>query len=375
MTTKTSQILAEEIASKKGKVGHLTLNAPKALNSLSLEMIQAATRQLIQWAEDDSIACILLDGAGEKAFCAGGDVQRLYQSAIDNPGGPCDYAEQFFVEEYQLDYLLHSYAKPIICIGSGIVMGGGLGLMQGASHKLVTETSRIAMPEITIGLFPDVGATRFLNDLPQGLGLFFALTGASINASDAMSLGLADYYIESTNITPFIKSLEDVSWTKDAAKNAERIDDLLNDFAVTEEARLHQVPSELVVCRDQLESACRSGALGDVISALDAIDNDSVWLKKAIKTLHQGSPLSSLLIFEQLRRHRYVSQKEAFEADLILATNAVRYPEFSEGVRALLIDKDKKPQWRFKHFSHVPASVMESFFTPPWEKNPLSNTL
>jgi hypothetical protein len=115
--------------------------------------------------------------------------------------------------------------------------------------------------------------------------------------------------------------------------------------------------------------------LGDVISALTAIDNDSVWLGKAIKTMQHGSPLSALMIFEQLRRHRYVTQKEAFEVDLVLATNMVRYPEFAEGVRALLIDKDKKPKWAFKHFSHVPASVMESFFTPPWEVNPLSGRL
>lgn len=375
MTTKSSQILTDEIESKKGKIGHLTLNAPKALNSLSLEMIQAAYQQLTQWAEDDSIACILLDGAGEKGFCAGGDVQKLYQSAIDNPGGPCVYAEQFFVEEYQLDYLLHSYQKPVICIGSGIVMGGGLGLMQGASHKVVSEKSRIAMPEITIGLFPDVGATRFLNDLPQGLGLFFALTGASINASDALSLGLADHYIEASDTNNFVQKLKEISWTKDASKNAERITSLLAEHALSEEERLHKVPSELVSCQEQIEIACRSGALGDVMSALDNIDNDSVWLKKSIQTLHKGSPLSALLIFEQLRRHRYVTQKEAFEVDLVLATNCVRYPEFAEGVRALLIDKDQKPKWAFDHFSHVPASVMESFFTPPWEQNPLNERL
>lgn len=375
MTTKSSQILTKEITAKKGKVGHLTLNAPKALNSLSLEMIQAVFQQLTQWAEDDTIACILLDGAGDKGFCAGGDVQKLYQSAVDNPGGPCEYAEQFFVEEYQLDYLLHSFPKPIICIGSGIVMGGGLGLMQGASHKVVSESSRIAMPEVTIGLFPDVGATRFLNDLPQGLGLFFALTGASINASDAISLGLADHYVPASDIGSIVQKLKDSSWTKDVRKNAERITALLAEFAVPEDERLHAVPSELVTCRDQIENACRSGALGDVISALDNIDNDSRWLKKAIKTLHQGSPLSALLIFEQLRRHRYVTQKEAFEVDLVLATNCVRYPEFAEGVRALLIDKDKKPKWEFKHFSHVPASLMETFFTPPWEQNPLQSRL
>lgn len=375
MTTTSSQILAEEIASKKGKVGHLTLNAPKALNSLSLEMIQAAFQQLTQWATDDAIACVLLDGAGDKGFCAGGDVQKLYQSAIDNPGGPCDYAEQFFVEEYQLDYLLHSYPKPVICIGSGIVMGGGLGLMQGASHRVVSEKSRIAMPEITIGLFPDVGATRFLNDLPQGLGLFFALTGASINASDALSLGLADHYVEMSEMDNIIQKLKESSWTKDANKNSERVTSLLADFSVPEDARLNTIPSELANCREEIENACRRGALGDVIAALDTIDSDSVWLKKSIQTMHNGSPLSALLIFEQLRRYRYISQQEAFEVDLVLATNCVRYPEFAEGVRALLIDKDKKPKWGFKHFSHVPASVMELFFTPPWEQNPLSNRL
>ena len=185
-------VLFEELPTACGRsVGVATLNAPAALNALSLSMVRALTPMLRQWAYDNAIVGVVLQGAGEKAFCAGGDLRELYESLRANPGEPSDYARGFFAEEYQLDYLIHTFDKPILCWGHGIVMGGGIGLMSGASHRVVTSQSRLAMPEITVGLYPDVGGSWLLRRMPGRLGLFLALTGASRNASDALFCGRA----------------------------------------------------------------------------------------------------------------------------------------------------------------------------------------
>ena len=190
-------ILFAELPAASGRVGRVTLNVAATLNSLTLEMVDLLQAKLDQWRGDEKIAAIFIDGAGEKAFCAGGDVQALHESAVATPGGPCDYAEAFFTREYRMNYTLHTYPKPIICWGHGIVMGGGLGVMVGCSHRVVTEKTRIAMPEVTIALFPDVGGSWFLNHMPGKTGQFLALTGASINAADAIYTGLADRFISS----------------------------------------------------------------------------------------------------------------------------------------------------------------------------------
>ena len=254
-------------------------------------------------------------------------------------------------------------------------MGGGLGLMAGASHRIVTETTRIAMPEVSIGLFPDVGGTRFLNDMPYGLAIFYALTGASVNANDALFLNLADYFFTNEQTLKLTEQLSSISWVKDPIKNTERLNDKLKKLCLPCEHTQRHAPSELANYLKPLTQASQKDGLGDIIYALNAIDHDSPWLTRALKGLSSGSPLSTLLIYEQLRRFRYATLEETFEAELVLATNIVRYPEFAEGVRALLIDKDKKPKWQYAHFSHVTATLMESFFKAPFEENPLTRRL
>ena len=190
MTDTNTPVLFERLPAANGAVvGLLTLNAEKSLNALSLDMVDLMQAQLSDWQHDAQVAAVFMRGAGDKAFCAGGDIQAIYQSMIATPGGPCEYAEAFFKREYRLDYLLHTYPKPVISWGHGIVMGGGLGVHAGARHKIVTEKTRFAMPEIGIGLFPDVGGTWFLNRMPGKTGLFVALTAAALNAGDALYLG------------------------------------------------------------------------------------------------------------------------------------------------------------------------------------------
>ena len=368
-------VLAEVREAKQGKVGFITLNSPSTLNSLSLDMVRSVRKALDEWANDDDIAVILLRGEGEKAFCAGGDVQELYKSATAAPGGPCDYAETFFLEEYQLNYLIHRYSKPIVCIGTGIVMGGGLGLMAGASYRIATETTRIAMPEISIGLFPDVGGTWFLNKMPYALGIFFALTGAHINALDAKFTGLANHLMETRNIQDFESSLVQAAWHTDRKENENNLGQLLANHTCTEDHISQFSASEIAPIKNKLSAACQQTSLGEVIKAIRALAEESKWLKRANATLENGSALSSLLIFEQLKRYRYAALNQIFEQELSLATRIVRYPEFAEGVRALLIDKDKSPKWKFDHFSGVSSELLETFFTAPWPKNPLTEHL
>jgi enoyl-CoA hydratase/carnithine racemase len=374
-TKDLDSIKVTEESAKSGQIGRILLNSEKTLNSLTLEMVDVLLAKLKAWKEDKSIALIVLEGAGEKAFCAGGDVQKLHESATQTPGGPCDYAEQFFLHEYQLNYLIHTYPKPIVCIGKGIVMGGGLGLMAGASHRIVSENTRIAMPEITIGLFPDVGGTYFLNKMPNALGIFFGLTGAPINASDALHTQLADAFIPTDKHAQFLDELLATAWSLENDANTTLLDNCIANHSAPLSVVHHEVPSHLLPHLHDIENACRQTSLGEIIAHLKLLELESKWFSKALATLSEGSPVSMLVIYEQLKRFRYAELPAVFSAELILGTNLVRYPEFAEGVRALLIDKDRKPKWQYPHFSAIPASVLEHFFTAPWEINPISTAL
>lgn len=367
----SESVLAEVVVAASGKIGLLTLNSEKTLNSLSLDMVRALTQHLKDWAGDEKIALVVLQGSGHKAFCAGGDVQQLYHSATSAPGGPCEYAEDFFREEYQLNYLIHRYSKPIVCIGHGIVMGGGLGLMAGASHRVVTETSRIAMPEITIGLFPDVGGTYFLNRMPRGLGKFFALTGAPLNARDALYVGLANYALQSSDVDELINQLVGHQWKTNYEDNCSELDLLLKALHQTDSALEHYMHSEIRNHLSDLETICQQTSLGEMIHAIETSPAEGRWFDKAKQSLAHGSPLSSLIIYEQLKRFNSSRLEKVFEQELLLATNIIRGTEFAEGVRALLIDKDNAPNWKFKHFSAVPSSTLEHYFSAPWPENPL----
>lgn len=362
------------IEAKSQKIGVLTLDSPETLNSQTLDMVRTLSKALKDWEDHEDIALVVLQGAGEKAFCAGGDIQKLYHCATENPGGPCPYAEDFFLEEYQLIHQIHSYRKPILCIGHGYVMGGGVGLMAGASHRVACADIQISMPEISIGLFPDVGGTWFLNKMPYGLGMFFGLTGARINAPDALLTNMADYVMNREQADQLISALSKFKWSSEEAENHKKLDKVLSEKSLSAKEIKEQIPSELNAHQGYIENACLEASLGEFIQALKAYETDSIWYKKALKALEDGSPLSSLLIYEQLKRNRYASLETIIEKELVLAINIIRYPEFSEGVRARLIDKDQAPKWQYAHFGSVPSSLVEHFFTPLWETSPMALT-
>jgi enoyl-CoA hydratase/carnithine racemase len=360
-----SSVLFNEVATQSGhKIAIATLNVERALNALNLEMIELLTPQLAAWQADDEVALIVLQGAGDKAFCAGGDVVSLYKAM--EQGDPDNYIEQFFTLEYQLDYAISQSETPVLVWGSGIIMGGGLGLMVGASHRIVTETSRIAMPEITIGLYPDVGGSYFLNKMPQEVGLFLGLTGASINATDALTVKLADHFLDNAQKDVLTELLVNTNWSDDSNENSVTLSKLLVELSQS----ATQMPQSNIAAYSELfQTMAKHSALNDKVASILTYQSDDKWLSKAQASLKAGSPISAHLVFEQLKRAAGLSLKECFMMELGLSVQCGRFGEFQEGVRALLIDKDLSPSWRFNDIEAVTDEVLAFFFTPLWQAN------
>ncbi|MGU3346547.1 enoyl-CoA hydratase/isomerase family protein [Pseudomonas monsensis] len=361
----------EELTGTDGaRLGIASLDAEKSLNALSLPMINALSDKLNAWAKDPQIVCVLLRGNGAKAFCAGGEVRSLVEACRAHPGEVPPLAAQFFAAEYRLDYSLHTYPKPLIGWGHGYVLGGGMGLLQGASTRIVTPSSRLAMPEITIGLYPDVGASWFLARLPGKLGLFLGLTGSHMNGRDAIDLDLADRFLLDEQQPELIEGLLQLNWQ-------EQTDMQLNSLlkALQQEAVAQMPEAQWLPRRQQIDELLD---VSDVTCAWKAIslqrDSHDPLIARAAKTLSEGSPLTAHLVWEQIRRARHLSLAEVFQMEYTLSLNCCRHPEFSEGVRARLIDKDQKPHWHWPDVSSVPDAVVEAHFHKVWEgRHPLAD--
>lgn len=343
-----------------------TLNRPASMNGLTLEMCRSLSRQLAEWEADNSIALVILRGAGEKAFCAGGDIRELYDSVLANVGGrPWDntHARQFFETEYRLDYAIHTCSKPVLCWGSGIVFGGGVGLMMGSSHRVVSETTRFAMPEISIGIFPDVGGTWMLGRLAGGIGMFLALTGAQLGASDCRFLGLADYFIESSKWLNLRHALEEQPWTDARCENDIRLDRVLHELEPGSDALSGPLQGHCAL----ISRAC-SGPDFDAIceNLLKLAGHENAWLQRAAVTFRAGSPGSARLSFELLKRVRKLSLADAFRQEYTAALQCMAMGDFQEGVRALLIDKDKSPRWNPQTLASASNEWVQLFFKPSW---------
>ncbi|WP_444903193.1 enoyl-CoA hydratase/isomerase family protein [Microbulbifer sp. CnH-101-E] len=358
--------------SRRGALAIATLNLPKALNALNLQMIDLLSAQLDQWADDDAVAAVWIDGSGDKALCAGGDVVALYeQSAAYGETPEYCYTTEFFSREYRLDYQIHTYTKPIVVWGGGIVMGGGIGIMAGASHRIVTETTRMAMPEITIGLFPDVGGSWFLNRMPGRLGLFLGLTGAQFNGADALFAGMADRIIAQEQRETVLAALAALDYSASSAFNHRLISDCLKSCELSP---LQRPESQLREHYDQIQQLTDFASLPEVCAAISAYQGVDKWLQRAATTLAGGSPLTPWVVWEQLRRTRHLSLADVFRMELILAVNLCASGHFKEGVRALLIDKDRTPKWRPLSLEEISPQQLESCFTAPWSRaHPLAD--
>ncbi|TVM07193.1 MAG: enoyl-CoA hydratase/isomerase family protein [Halomonas sp.] len=368
-----SSVIFREHPTRDGHiVAEICLNAERSLNALTLEMIEEILPQLNDWESNEQVVAILLDSAGEKAFCAGGDVVNLYKAIIGD-GDPA-FPQRFFDREYRLDYRLHTYTKPIICWGNGFVMGGGMGLLSGSSHRIVTETSRLAMPEVTIGLYPDVGASWFLNRLPNGSGRFLAITGSQVNSLDAHHLGLADRLIASDRRDTLVEQLTQAQWSKAAHIDAQGVvNRVLRQLERDSQPAFAELDSPVYRFGSLIRKLMDHDTIEQAVGAILAVESDDKWFQKAQKTLAHGSPVSVKLIDEQLKRAKHMSLAQVFQAELALSVQCCRHREFPEGVRALLVDKDNQPQWTYPDVTSVEDSFIDGLLTPPWTDNPLDD--
>lgn len=364
----TSVLFEEHVLPNGRRLAHAELNVPATLNSLSLEMIDLLQPAIDNWAKRDEIVAVLITGAGDRAFCAGGDIQALYHAMRRNhdAGAVVDrYPFDFFEREYRLDYSLHTFPKPVVVIGHGVVMGGGLGILSAASHRVLTEKSRVAIPEITIGLFPDAGTTWLLKNMPEHLAVFTGMTGSHCNASDAMACGVGTAVVDHTSLVALRDGMKALALTGDRSRDDATLSQYIKSFAsnTLPNSELAAVPHSLSVSHPLIET----------VDQLLALAGRSTWIDRCLGALRSGCPASIGVVHEQIRRSRTLDLASAFRMEMIIATHCATNPDFAEGVRALLIDKDNSPRWRHASVREMPASYVASHFEAPWSNNPLAD--
>jgi len=351
----------EVMTEVRGHVGFITLNRPKALNALSLSMIRALSQCLLAWQGDAAVKAVAIRGSNKNgpfgAFCAGGDIRFFHQAALSNNAE----LDDFFTEEYALNHLIHSYSKPYIAFMDGIVMGGGMGISQGASVRIVTETTRMAMPETNIGLFPDVGGGYFLSRCPGRVGEWLALTGELIGAGDALEFGLADVCFEAARLESAWQALASVDFTRDGTT-----DQWLAMFSVATHAHHTRATS-------QIDKYFSLATVSDIVQAVQADPSD--WANHTAASLRKRSPLMLHVVLEQIRRGRELMLADdlRMERDMVhhcfhtqhLGRSGVS-SETVEGIRALAVDKDNAPRWNPARIEDVTADMVGPFFVSPW---------
>jgi enoyl-CoA hydratase len=346
------------LAEKRRNIGLVTLNRAPALNALSLDMIRDITAALLAWRDDAEVVAVVLRGATQEgkgvAFCAGGDIRFFHQAAL--AGDP--RLEDFFTEEYTLNHLIHRYPKPIVALMDGIVMGGGMGLSQGAALRIVTERSKLAMPETNIGLFPDVGGGHFLSRCPGHVGEYLALTGQVVGAGDAVALGLADVFVPSDALASLVESLCDQPMESAAQVRA----------TVVVQTR-PVPPPQLSQQRGAIDLHFAAASVPAIVASLQSEGSD--WAAAALAALARHSPLMSAVTLEQIRRARTMSLADdlRMERDLVRHCFHLRPGAASdtvEGIRALAIDKDRAPRWNPARIDALRGEDVEAFFASPW---------
>ncbi len=351
-------VTIETIAASFGLLGKIILDKPKALNALSTTMIEQIQSTLDAWSTDDQIKAVWIEGEGEKAFCAGGDVVMLYHSMKETAKGQVPIkAAEFFSKEYKMDQTIHEYTKPVIIWADGIVMGGGLGIAVGGSHRIVTERSMIAMPEVTIGLYPDVGASWFFNRMPGRCAEFLGMTGARINAADALFTKLADYAVHSSDLD----TLQQAILSSDGSY--EGISEAIT--TVQMEYRVHE--SSLWMNYELINELMAPVDLETVVAQFKALQTEDKWLSKARQSLLSGCPMTLALVREQIEMAKHMSLAEVFDMELTISIQCAMHPDLQEGVRALLIDKDGQPQWSTQSVAEITDEMIAEYFETPQE--------
>ncbi|MDR6408350.1 enoyl-CoA hydratase/isomerase family protein [Paraburkholderia terricola] len=371
MSISTSPAVSDEIATYvANRIGFIELERPKALNALSTGMIRAMHAALDQWREDPDVLAVVVRSQHPRAFCAGGDVRFLYESAQRGEQGPRD---TFFIEEYRLNHAIFTYPKPYIALMNGVVMGGGMGISQGAHRtgglRVVTGSTKMAMPETRIGLFPDVGASWFLARTPGAVGRYLAVTGEAIGAADALYAGLADTYIEDAALPALVDTLRSELFERGADVVA----------CVERETAAHRVVPEpdaspLANARALIDRHFALPELARILASLerardgDADPDAAEWAEQTIAVLRERSPLSMAVSLEVVTRAEG-SMADVLRGDLDLTRSCFLHGDTIEGIRARIIDKDNAPRWRFDRIEDVSAAEVEKMFESPWPAN------
>ncbi len=336
----------EILCERRGAVGHVTLNRPKALNALTLVMVRDLRTALDAWATDAEVTCVVVTGAGERAFCAGGDIRQAHALGTS---GRIDEARTFFREEYALNALIARYPKPYVALIDGIVMGGGVGVSVHGSHRVAGERTALAMPETGIGFFPDVGATYALPRLPGRAGAYLALTGERILQGDVLALGLATHAAAAADFPTITAAL----------MAGEPVDAVL--------ARHHPeappAPGPVAAARAEIDACFGADGVPGVLARLDAgAAAGSAFCARTAATIRTRSPTSLAIAYEQMRRGGALSFPEAMLAEYRILCRILEGREFYEGVRAVLIDRDNRPAWSPADLEAVdPAAVARAF--------------
>jgi enoyl-CoA hydratase/carnithine racemase len=337
------------------RTGIITLDRPKALNSLSLDMVRALTETLRAWREDAGVDAVVIGSSSEKALCAGGDIRFFHDAGKATPRTGSPLLEDFFTEEYALNHLIHFYPKPYIALMDGVVMGGGMGIAQGGPDcglRIVTERSRIAMPEVNIGLFPDVGGSHFLSHAPGRLGHYLGVTGVTIGAADAIYVGLADVFVPAAQLEA-LRAL--IAATPGAGLPA-----AIRAFA----APFAPEAGELEAQRAAIDRHFGADGVAAVMASLEA--DDSPFAQKTLATMRQRSPLMMSVTRAMLVRAESLGVADCLRMERALVRRTFEHGEVLEGVRALVIDRDNAPQWNPPLLADVTPAMVARFFEPVW---------
>ena len=329
-----------------GHAGIISLNRPSALHALTLDMVHAMTETLLKWQSSRKVKCIIIDHAEGRGFCSGGDVAFLRTSAL-NDGGKA--GRQFFYDEYQLNHLLFTYPKPVVAFMDGVCMGGGVGISQPARFRVATENTRFAMPETGIGLFPDVGGGWYLSRLEGRVGQFLALTGARVAGPGCLELGLATHYLPT-------EALADAK-ARIATEDIERIDGILGTLSVT------PPPSKIVETLFDINRHFASDRFEDIFASLDG--DDSNWAMRELATLRGKSPQTCKVALRQLATSAGLTDfADNMAMEYRIGSRVLIRPDFAEGVRAVIIDKDNAPKWDPATPEGVTDDLLDAIFAP-----------
>lgn len=341
--------MSEEVLfTQEGQLGLITLNRSSALNALTLSMILAMQRQLTLWKQDDNIRAVVLQAVPGTAFCVGGDVRSLYYSGRVNDSEQM----QFFWHEYRLNHFIHHFGKPYISLIDGMVMGGGVGISMHGSHPIACDQFVFAMPETSIGFFPDIGASYLLTRCPGYLGIYLGLTGNQLGPHDALKAGLVKKIVPSEQIPALLQVLKDAELSEDAFKG---VDQCLHEYALLDPATdASQIKPEIDVCFVHPSVEMIKDSLQE---------HEGIWSVSIENALSQKSPLSLKVTLAQLQKATGLTLAECLQMDYNLVSHFMQGSDFYEGVRALLIDKDKKPLWNPDRLDAVTEQMVEDYFT------------